>query len=142
MPNKRRFRQTLTVPPVKVSLDNDTNVAHLGDIGTSRAQPGAFLRPLLLITLGLLLLSHARSVSAQEMTRLNVNVMQQANSVILNRPNSNGQIIIRGESSIRDIVPVIRQDEPPRELSLGEIARQIRAERKRREQATLPWPAE
>lgn len=142
MPNKRRFRHALTVQPVKVSLDNDTHVAHRVDVRISRTQPGGLGRQLLVITVGLLLLSHAHGVSGQEMTRLNVNPIQQANPVILNRPNSNGQLVIRGESSIRDIVPVIRRDEPPQELSLGEIARRIRAERKLREQTILPWPAE
>ena len=112
------------------------------DITPIATQPGGLRRQLLLITLGLLLLSHARSVSGQEMTRLNVNAMQQANPVILNRTNSDGQVVIRGELSIRDIVRVMRRDEPPQELSLGEIARRIRAERKLREQTILPWPAQ
>ncbi len=112
------------------------------DILPTAVQSRGLGKQLLLITLGLLLLSHARSMSGQEMTRWNVNAMQQANPVILNRTNSDGQVVIRGELSIRDIVRVIRRDDPPQELSLGEIARQIRAERKRREQTILPWPVQ
>lgn len=117
-------------------------MAQTTNITRTAAQAGGLRRQLLLVTLGLLLLSHARSMSGQEMTRSNVNAMQRANPVVLNRVNSDGQVVIRGELSIRDIVRVIRRDEPPQELSLGEIARQIRAERKRREQTILPWPVE
>ncbi len=95
---------------------------------------------LALITLLPLLFFLAGTVFGQEMTRPNVNVMQQASSVILNRHNCDCQTVIRGESTIRDIVPIVRQNEPPEELSLGEIARRIRAERRQREQTILSWP--
>ena len=143
MPNKYRFRSTTMVSPVKTRLDRDTYVAHSIDITPSAARPGVPRRQWLQITFCLLLLSLVPTVWGQEMSRVDVNATQRANTVILNTANNcDCQVTIRGELSVRDIVPLMRRDEPPQELSLGEIARRIRAERKRREPLILPWPAE